>query len=303
MSEKTKQFLQKIKDSGNWNDDYDYSKVEYINSTEKVTVIDKRFNTEHSIIPTQILKGVPCSITNLKNGVLSYSEAREFVIGLNLNSIIEWRKFTKDNLIPHNIPLRADAKYKDNGWVSWSDFLGFKSKMGPNKDYLPFDEAREFVIGLGLNSTAEWREYCKTDNKPVNIPFTPNTVYGNSGWISMGDWLGTNRVADRLKEYLPFDVAIDDKVYACDIKNVPIDDSLLDVAVFSLSLMGSNYVDYFKEAYRTLKTYGNVFVCEPAAKWEGREDELKKQLESVGFKCFGTVKNTDKFIYIDGIKY
>ena len=67
--------------------------------------------------------------------------------------------------------------------------------------------------------------------------------------------------------------------------------------------MGSNYIDYFKEAYRTLKTYGNIFVCEPASKWEGREDELKGYIESVGFKCFGTIKNTDKFIYIDGVKY
>ena len=98
-------------------------------------------------------------------------------------------------------------------------------------------------------------------------------------------------------------VAIDDEVIACDIKNVPIEDEVLDVAVFSLSLMGTNYVDYFKEAYRTLKTYGNIFVCEPAAKWEGKEEKLKEHLESVGFRCFGAIKNTSKFIYIDGIKY
>ena len=43
------QFLQKLKDSGHWNDDYDYSKVEYIDSKTKVIVIDKKFNTEHYI--------------------------------------------------------------------------------------------------------------------------------------------------------------------------------------------------------------------------------------------------------------
>jgi len=47
----------------------------------------------------------------------------------------------------------------------------------------------------------------------------------------------------------------------------------------------------------------NIFVCEPAAKWNGEEEELIEYIESAGFKCFGAVKNTEKFIYIDGIKY
>ena len=67
--------------------------------------------------------------------------------------------------------------------------------------------------------------------------------------------------------------------------------------------MGTNYKEYFEEAYRTLKPYGNIFVCEPAKKWEGREEQLRNELEAVGFKCFGAIRNTDKFIYVDGIKY
>ncbi len=39
MTEKTKEFLQKLKDSGNWNDTYDYSKVDYINSKIKIKII------------------------------------------------------------------------------------------------------------------------------------------------------------------------------------------------------------------------------------------------------------------------
>ena len=98
-------------------------------------------------------------------------------------------------------------------------------------------------------------------------------------------------------------VAIDETVTACDIKKTPLNDAVLDVAVFSLSLMGSNSEDYLKEAYRTLKPYGNIFICEPAGKWNGKEEELKQMLENVGFKCFNAIKNTEKFIYIDGVKY
>lgn len=130
-------------------------------------------------------------------------------------------------------------------------------------------------------------------------------IQSRPDWV-VGDFgCGENLLSKEIKnKVFAFDhVAIDNDVIACDIKNVPIEDTILDVAVFSLSIMGSNHMDYFKEAYRTLKTYGNIFICEPASKWEGRENELKEQLESVGFKCFGTVKNTNNFLYIDGVKY
>ena len=42
QSPKTLEFLQKLKDSGNWNDEYDYSKVNFIRTKTK---IDK-FNSE-----------------------------------------------------------------------------------------------------------------------------------------------------------------------------------------------------------------------------------------------------------------
>jgi len=142
-----------------------------------------------------------------------------------------------------------------------------------------------------------WSEipYIEIANK---IKVRPDWVVGDFG---CGENLLSKEIGNKV--YAFDHVAIDDTVYACDINNVPIEDNMLDVAVFSLSLMGSNHTDYFKEAYRTLKIYGNIFVCEPASKWDGREEELKNQIESVGFKCFGAIRNTDKFIYIDGVKY
>lgn len=48
-------------------------------------------------------------------------------------------------------------------------------------------------------------------------------------------------------------IAIDDTVVACDMTKVPIDDASVDVAVFCLSLMGTNLQDYIYEANRVLK--------------------------------------------------
>ena len=36
QSQKTLEFLQKLKDKGHWNDDYDYSEVEYVTAKHKV---------------------------------------------------------------------------------------------------------------------------------------------------------------------------------------------------------------------------------------------------------------------------
>jgi hypothetical protein len=46
------------------------------------------------------------------------------------------------------------------------------------------------------------------------------------------------------------------KVVAYEIKKVPLADEALDVAVFSLSLMGKNWLEYIKEAKRCLMTNG-----------------------------------------------
>jgi hypothetical protein len=65
VTDKTKEFLQKLKDSGNWNDDYDYSKVEYINNKTKVIVINKKCDTEHLMIPSTLMMGSKCNMHNV----------------------------------------------------------------------------------------------------------------------------------------------------------------------------------------------------------------------------------------------
>ena len=97
-------------------------------------------------------------------------------------------------------------------------------------------------------------------------------------------------------------VAIDETVTSCDLTNIPLDDNSLDVAVFSLSLMGTNYTEYFKEAYRTLKPMGMIIVSEPATRWENKEDQLKEMLQESGFIISGDIEHRYRFIYIKAIK-
>ena len=42
-----------------------------------------------------------------------------------------------------NEPLGGFQVYKDEGWLSWRDFLGYGEGQLPVGDFLPFEEARE----------------------------------------------------------------------------------------------------------------------------------------------------------------
>ncbi len=97
-------------------------------------------------------------------------------------------------------------------------------------------------------------------------------------------------------------VAINDKVVACDMAHTTLADATLDVAVFSLSLMGLNYVDYIKEAHRTLKFGGFLKIAEPISRWADKRAELLAEIEKAGFVIAGNVVESNQFLYIDAIK-
>ena len=89
--------------------------------------------------------------------------------------------------------------------------LQFWSRLA-KLSWRPFEEAREFVHALGLKNDADWRKYSGgklhgKGERPEDIPSAPWRVYANQGWISLGDWLGTEIVATRLRNYRLFHVA------------------------------------------------------------------------------------------------
>lgn len=95
-------------------------------------------------------------------------------------------------------------------------------------------------------------------------------------------------------------VAINNDVVACDMSHVPLDDASLDAAIFSLSLMGSNFTDYLREAHRCLKLDAQIWIAEPSSR-----------LKDPGLFCdllfrlgFDITSNTEKskFTFIRAIK-
>jgi hypothetical protein len=75
--------------------------------------------------------------------------------------------------------------------------------------WMPFEEAREIVRSLKIKSAKEYRfQYYEKRNVALkSLPSSPDKLYLESGWISWGDWLGTNFISNRDKEFLTFEEA------------------------------------------------------------------------------------------------
>jgi hypothetical protein len=86
------------------------------------------------------------------------------------------------------------------------DWLGTGTIVSQNMEFRAFEEATSFVQELNLKSKTEWEQYCKSGNKPADIPSNPNSTYEKE-WKGWGDWLGTGTIAPFEMEFRPFEEA------------------------------------------------------------------------------------------------
>ena len=201
-------------------------------------------------------------------------EARDYIKSLGLKSRKEWVEWSKSEERPSDIPAAPDRVYKEEGWKSWGDFLGFtkgivagqwrsfeeardyvgslglesrteewierlkseerhsgipsdspdhvyedkeckgcenllKSRPGRlTREWLPFEEARDYVRTLCLVSRSEWKEWSKSEERPSDIPSSPDQVYKDKGWTSYGDFLGYS-MGHGAGKWLPLEEARD----------------------------------------------------------------------------------------------
>ena len=136
---------------------------------------------------------------------LSFEDSMEYVRSMKFKTQEDFRLYCESAKIT-NITTHPERRYKDQ-WKGWSYYLGNENKY--KRELRPFEDARSFVHTLNIKNVVEWNKYCRSGNKPENIPADPKPQYLKSGWISMGDWLGTGRVADQLKVYRSFKDARD----------------------------------------------------------------------------------------------
>jgi hypothetical protein len=144
--------------------------------------------------------------SHLDKDFYPYELAKLEVKKLFIKSMNEWREYYKENK-PEHLPAAPNIFYKNSGWNGFGDFFSTGVVANYKKKYREFDKAREFSRSLNLNNVTEWRQYCKTGNKPEDISGSPHNTYKDKGWISYGDWLGTGKIAEGKKEWKTFEEA------------------------------------------------------------------------------------------------
>ncbi|SCV00455.1 LAME_0G09846g1_1 [Lachancea meyersii CBS 8951] len=73
-------------------------------------------------------------------------------------------------------------------------------------------------------------------------------------------------------------------ITVADIKNVPLANESCTVVVFCLALMGTNFLDFIKEAYRLLAPRGELWIAEIKSRFADRQgDEFVNAIKLMGF--------------------
>lgn len=137
-----------------------------------------------------------------------FVELRTWARSLNLSGQREWYALMREAR-PGDVPAAPSAAYRDE-WTSWGDFLGTGNPARHLITYRPFAKARAFARSLRLPSLDAWRKFCRarSGNRrvlPPDIPSAPYQVYDE--WVSVGDWLGTGRIAPKDYEYRSYTAA------------------------------------------------------------------------------------------------
>jgi len=97
-------------------------------------------------------------------------------------------------------------------------------------------------------------------------------------------------------------VALNDRVTACDMANVPLADNSVDVAVFCLALMGTNIRDFLFEATRVLKVGGTLKIAELESRFQGEActiDTFIAGVQKFGLKNSWKDLKKDFFYFLD----
>ena len=182
------------------------------------------------------------------------------------------------------IPLSGEPSEVQRRVARYGDF----SKMN-NRWYASASESTHARLA---DNPEEWAHYHTMyrqlrESWPV-VPFKEEVRWLSEregfvvGDFGCGEACIAAAVAERHQVHSFDHVAINDSVVACDIARVPLEDGVLDLAIFCLSLMGSNLTDYIREARRCLGLDGWLHIWEPTSYF----DDLPKfcaQLARLGF--------------------
>ncbi|EPX74700.1 rRNA methyltransferase Rrp8 [Schizosaccharomyces octosporus yFS286] len=93
-------------------------------------------------------------------------------------------------------------------------------------------------------------------------------------------------------------------IEAADISNLPLEDGTVDVAIFCLSLMGTNWQSFLREAYRVLKPQtGQLWVAEIKSRFSDKSGKVfAEELPKMGFENTSLALGNKMFTLFEFVK-
>lgn len=83
---------------------------------------------------------------------------------------------------------------------------------------------------------------------------------------------------------------VNERITVADIKNVPLPDNSCSIVVFCLALMGTNFLDFIKEAHRILAPRGELWIAEIKSRFTESADARTTKSENVGQEFVDALK-------------
>ena len=242
---------------------------------------------EDVITKSQLFNKAIKSLTNIK-------EKHQFKEGERADISIDLYPEITDEYIKRDRIESELSEYNRKGKTTTSRTM--HEHFTKNKeDWFRYHQLRD-------NSTKDWSE----------IPYEYIAKQITSSRKIVADFgCGMNKMKDCIpyNRVYSFDhVSCDESVIACDMSDVSnyLDNNTIDVAVFSLSLWGTNWRDYIKEAYRVLDDKGVIWICEPSNEMKDLTKNINQTtvdscLTENGFTIINT-EDRGKFTYVQAIK-
>lgn len=203
---------------------------------------------------------------------------------------------------PINVPLSDSGAAAEKRYARYGDFSAMNARWNNTNSEKTFERLRA--------NAEEWEQYhtlYRRARESWNIvPYQEFIRWCNSreGYViadfGCGEALVGKAVTDRHTVHSFDHIAIDETVIEGDMSKTNLDNESVDVALFSLSLMGSNFTDYLREAYRVLKIDGQLHIWESASRFDDIR-RFARDLERLGFQVFEP-KVKGAFVLLEGRK-
>jgi len=138
--------------------------------------------------------------------------------------------------------------------------------------------------------------------KPVNVIINWLKSH-NKSWTVADFGCGNAAVAKNVKnKVFSIDLVSDDpSVISCDMAHTPLESSSVDVAIFCLSLMGTNFPSYLQEANRVLNPSGWLLIAEVRSRLDPNTggadpDKFAEAISQLGFSLVSKDMNNKMFV-------